>query len=180
LRLVRLFLALFACLVFTACTDSASSRNKQKQEEAEKFQQDLTASIRTDQYLDNQDIETTLANAAVSVTKSLEKLAKIERAVHPKAKLPLQDQAVQMSMSNLATVDWTGPIEPIVSRIASASDYELVILGRKPSIPVLVSINVHDTPLATIIRDIDYQAKERATIEIYPAKKRIELRYTRV
>jgi defect-in-organelle-trafficking protein DotD len=178
LRLLRVFLALSVCTLLTGCTDS-SSRSQEKQEEAAKFQQDLTASIATDQYLDNQDIETTLANAAASVTKSLDQLAKIERAVHPKAKLPPQDQAVQMSMPNLVTVDWTGPIEPIIRRIAMAADYELVILGRRPSIPVLVSLNVHDTPLATILRDIDYQSQQRATIEIYPEKKRIELRYTR-
>ena len=54
------------------------------------YQQDLFSSIDTDKYLDNQDIESTLAQAARSIDHSLIKLAKIKQSESPQKHYPLQ------------------------------------------------------------------------------------------
>src|ERR1700687_5732315 len=65
-----------------------------------------------------------LSEAAVSVSDSLNKLAAIEKATHPKDKLspPLNPYAVGLGAP--ASVDWTGPVEPLVQKLAHAGHYK--------------------------------------------------------
>ena len=80
-------------------------------------------------------------------------------------------------MAQLASLDWSGPIEPLVRKIAASSDYKVRILGNQPSIPVIVQIHQTNVPLADILRNASFQTQNRADITVYPANKVIELRY---
>ena len=72
------------------------------------------------------------------------------------------------------------PIEELTARIAKAAHFRLRILGKSPSIPVLISINAKDKSLAEILRDIDYQAGKKANIHVYPNSQVVELRYAKI
>lgn len=122
-------------------------------------------------------IESQLADAARSVSESLYQLAQVELAQTPKSELPQPQSAEYLGMTDLASIDWTGPVEPLVLKIAKASQYELKIIGAKPSIPAVVAIKKQDATLAEILRDAHYQAQKKVDIQVYPESKIIELRY---
>lgn len=118
-----------------------------------------------------------LAEAATSVSHSLEKLAAMEKAVHPSIKLPAPPDPASIGMARLASVDWTGPVEPLVRRIAAVTGYRVRVLGRPLAIPALVSISAKNTPLADILRDAIFQVAKKANIVVYPGSRVIEIRY---
>lgn len=123
--------------------------------------------------------EIELAYAANSVSNSLQELAAIEKASHPQTKIPSPVEPEMIGMGQLASIDWTGPIGPVVKKIADAAHYKLHVLGNPPAIPIIVSITAKDTPLADILRDAGFQCGNKANIVVYPASKIIELRYAK-
>lgn len=118
-----------------------------------------------------------LAEAATSVSHSLEQLAAMEKAVHPSIKLPAPPNPTSIGMAQLASVDWNGPVEPLIRKIAAATHYRVRVLGRPLAIPPLVSISAKNTPLADILRDASFQVAKKADIIIYPRSHVIEIRY---
>lgn len=120
-----------------------------------------------------------LAEAATSVSNSLKKLARIQAAATPPVKGKHLPDPNTSGMTGIASIDWAGPIGPLVTKIAQASKYKVRVLGKTPAIPIIVSVNAKNTPLASILRDVDYQAGKRAHIVVYPHKRVIELRYNR-
>ncbi|MFI4962227.1 MAG: type IVB secretion system lipoprotein DotD [Legionellales bacterium] len=121
-----------------------------------------------------------LAEAAVSVSDSMLEMARVEKVITP----PNKDNTLTIpnayNMQARASVDWSGPIEELTERIAKASHFKLRVLGQIPSLPILISISVKDQSLATILRDIDYQAGKRADIHVYPNSQIVELRYAKI
>lgn len=142
-----------------------------------RYSRDLLAEITDKPLPKHKDAEIVLAESAASVSQSLQRLAEVERAVHPKAKLPTPPNASKIGLAGLASVDWNGPIEPIVKRISQASHYKLRVIGRQPAIPVVVSLNAKDKTLADLLRDIGFQAEKSVQLVVYPAHRVIELRY---
>lgn len=127
--------------------------------------------------LNADDAEIKLAEAAVSVSRSLDSLAEIEKAAHPCLRLPPPIDACQYGLACLASIDWVGPVEPLVRRIGDATHYCVRVLGRAPAIPVIVSINAKNIPFADILRNVSLQIHKKACIVIYPNSRVIELRY---
>lgn len=118
-----------------------------------------------------------LSETAQAVNQSLQQLSALEIATHPDVKIPEPMNAAAIGMSQQTSIDWTGPVEPLLNKIATASSYKLRVLGVEPAIPVIVAINAVEQPLATILRDTTYQVATKARIEVYPKTKTIELRY---
>ena len=121
-----------------------------------------------------------LAESAISIQNSLQELAAIQNVVYPAAKLPDLPDARSIGMGHLASIDWTGPIEPLVKDAAKVSFYKLRVLGKAPAIPILVSLSEKDVPIATILRNAAYQCGTRVKIVVYPRSRTIELRYTKL
>lgn len=124
--------------------------------------------------------QTKIAEAAVSVSDSLNQLAAIEKVNAPKSKLAPPVDGDKIGLGALASVDWTGPVEPLVLRLATAGDYKFRVVGKKPGIPVLVAVYAENMPLSDILRDVNLQAGKKADIVIYPSHRTIELRYRNV
>lgn len=124
--------------------------------------------------------EVKLAQAADSSSQALQELAEIEQSTHPAAKLPQPISPEAIGMSQLTTVDWNGPVGPLVAKIAQIANYKVHVLGTVPAIPPLVSISAKDTPLADILRDAGFQCGPKVNIVVYPKSRIIELRYARV
>jgi defect-in-organelle-trafficking protein DotD len=80
-------------------------------------------------------------------------------------------------MGGTAMRDWSGPIEPLLQKIASLTNYQLKILGQTPNTPVLVSLEGNERIIADILKDAGLQAGKQATIVVYPGVRIIELRY---
>lgn len=125
----------------------------------------------------NQNAQSDLAQSADSVSDSLQQLSAIQKAVNPEVKIAPPVNPKLIGMDQESSVDWNGPIEPLLKQIAKASHYKLSVIGSEPAVPVIVAINEKNKPLATILRNATFQAAQQADITVYPSSKTIELRY---
>ncbi len=140
--------------------------------------QNLPSSITPSFNPKSDDAAIKLAEAARSVSQSLNELKTIEKASNPPVK-PLPYPSASGLEKIVASVDWSGPIEPLLERIAKLANYRFEIIGRRPAIPVLVTISAQTTPLSYIVRNADLQAGIKADIAVYPGIHTIELRYAK-
>ena len=125
------------------------------------------------------DASIKIAEAAQSVSISLNELAAIEKATRPTFKKALVTPTI-FDLQTRASIDWAGPITPLLKNVAAASHYKLSVLGNAPAIPVLINLSAKDKPIAQILRLIDYQAGQKANVKVYPERKTIELQYVKV
>mgnify|MGYP006000081171 CR=1 FL=1 len=125
----------------------------------------------------NKYAQSQLAEASTQTSKSLNDLSAMNKALHPKIKLakPLNPKLIHMTEPT--SIDWNGPLLPLLKKVAAASNYKVHIVGKRNGIPIMITINKKDVPLAEIFRDIKYQAEPNATIVVYPGNKTMELRY---
>lgn len=123
--------------------------------------------------------EQSLAESSFAVSRSMTSLAETEQAAHPIPKVAPPPSPASYGMGATTSVDWSGPVEPLIRQIASAANYRVNILGTRPAIPILITINENHTMLGDILRDIGYQCGKRATIIVFPDLYLIELRYAK-
>ncbi len=122
---------------------------------------------------------TSLAEASYSVSRSIVSLSETAQAAHPMPDLEPPPIPASYGMGGLTSVDWSGPVEPLVRQIARSANYRVCVLGVPPAIPVLVTIYDKNRMLADVLRDVGYQCGRRATIVVYPESRVIELRYAK-
>lgn len=121
-----------------------------------------------------------LAQAATSVSHALFELGRIRAEstpALPKGKRLIAGET--MGLQGMTTVDWSGPIEQLVKRLAKAGNYRVRVIGKQPGIPILVTVVAKNAPLASVLRDIDFQAGNHADVVAYPRNRLIELRYAK-
>ncbi len=121
--------------------------------------------------------EVALAQTAQAINESLHNLNQIKRATLPPGKSLVDVDSY--TMPGRVSVDWSGPIVPLLQQLAGMQHYQLVVLGQEPAIPVVVSIFAKDKAAIDILRDIDLQAGDRASLRVLPARRVVELRYQR-
>lgn len=128
----------------------------------------------------NNAVEKELLAAAKSIEGSLALLARSQE----QNQVPLLNTAPLLTpeggMSGTVDIDWTGPIEPLVGKLAEMTDYKLKVLGNQPGIPVIVSISQSNAIIADILKNAGMQAGKRVNIVVFPANRVIELRYATV
>lgn len=127
----------------------------------------------------NDSAQAQVAEAATSAGHSLQELSAIQMATHRGVKLGKPYNARAIGMAKQASLNWNGPVGPVVRRIANSSGYRLRVLGSKPAIPVIVNVNARNQPLAQILRNVTFQAEPAATIKVYPRSRVVELRYNK-
>ncbi len=120
-----------------------------------------------------------LAEASYSVSRSIVSLSETAQAAHPLPALDPPPNPQSYGMSGLTSIDWSGPVAPLVQQLAKATNYQVRTLGVEPAIPVLVTLYDKNRMAADVLRDIGYQCGRRATIVVYPDTRVIELRYAK-
>lgn len=128
----------------------------------------------------NSLVEQELVLAAKKIETSLALLASAQE----ESNVPLLNTAPLITpeggMSGTADIDWTGPIEPLVRKLADMTDYKVKVLGNSPAIPIIVSISQEDAVIADILKNAGMQAGKRANIVVFPANRIIEVRYAKL
>jgi defect-in-organelle-trafficking protein DotD len=157
----RLLLMPFCCFIFVLTACSSTKKGLSVNE------------------IQTQNANIQIAQAATTTSNALTQLGSLERAVTPPLALKNLPDPNNYNMDSLASIDWAGPVGPIVRQIAQAGRYQLRVLGRPPAVPVLISINEKNMPLGYILRDIDFQCGNKANIVVFPQRRVIELRYGR-
>jgi defect-in-organelle-trafficking protein DotD len=123
--------------------------------------------------------EHSLAEAAFSVSRSMVDLAETAQAAHPLPTLTPPPSPASYGMGGLTTIDWSGPVQPLLKQIANAANYRLRVLGTAPAIPVIVTIYSKNVMLGDALRDVGFQCGRRASVVVYPESRVIELRYAK-
>ena len=123
--------------------------------------------------------ESSLAEASYSVSRSISSLSETAQAAHPLPQLQQPPNPASYGMAGLTSIDWSGPVEPLVRQIAIAANYRIRILGTPPAIPVLVTVYDKNMMLADILRDVGYQCGRRASVVVFPESRVIELQYAK-
>ncbi|MEC8460970.1 MAG: DotD/TraH family lipoprotein [Pseudomonadota bacterium] len=124
---------------------------------------------------DSETSNVVLSQAAVSVSQSLQELAKIQRSVHNIAQVKEDPSLLKIDIKGNTSIDWTGPVESILSKIAVHTKHKFVTFGTKPAIPIIISLNKQDISIADLVRDIAYSVQRQASV-VYKNNK-LELRY---
>lgn len=122
-------------------------------------------------------INVTLSEAATSVSHDLNTLASNAQAANPPVVVSEPPNPASYGMNLSASVNWQGPVEQVLKKLTTMTNYRLVVLGNRPNIPVIVNLDVQQQMIGSIIRDIGLQCKKYAQIVIMPASKTVELRY---
>lgn len=128
-------------------------------------------------HFDNQ--ETSLAEASYSVSRAISSLSETAQAAHPLPDLVPPPNPASYGMAGLTSIDWSGPIEPLLKQIAKVTGYRLCVLGTPPAIPVIVTLYDKNRMIADVLRDAGYQCGRRASVVIFPESRVIELRYAK-
>jgi len=123
--------------------------------------------------------DASLAEASFSVSRAISSLSETAQAAHPLPPLDPPPNPASYGMAGLTSIDWSGPVEPLVREIAKVTGYRVRVLGTRPAIPVLVSVYDKNMMVADILRDVGFQCGRRATVVIYPESRVIELRYAK-
>lgn len=122
-------------------------------------------------------VETQLIKTAKSIEKSLHTLAAAQEVDDP----PILNTGPLITpeggMGGRIDIDWTGPVGPLIDRLARMTNYRLKILGNEPAIPIVVTITNRRAVIADVLQNASYQAARRAHILVYPCNRVIELRY---
>ncbi len=117
-----------------------------------------------------------LANSADRASSALEELAAVERARTPAVSLsPIDDVPPELARS--ITVNWVGPIEPIAKTLADRAGYGFLVLGNKPSTPVVVSLDVENRRVIDSLRDIGLQLGMRGDVKVDASSHMVEINY---
>lgn len=159
---MRQFVISLLVLLLAACASSA---------------QQSTVDPAQDPALGHDPAEAQLAEAATSVSKTLTNLQEIQQAVTPMPTNFQPPDPASYGMANLVSMNWAGPIEPLVTQIATATGYSVKVIGDEPAVPIMVYLSEKNTPIGDVLRDAGYQCNEKADIIVFPKTKVIELRY---
>jgi len=122
-------------------------------------------------------VNVTLAEAATSVSHSLNEVAATEQAANPPQSVSEPPSPSSYGMNVMASVNWQGPVEPILKKLAQMTNYKFRIIGQSPSSPVIVDIFAKNQEIGDIVRNIGLQAAKRAQVVVMPVSKTLELRY---
>lgn len=117
------------------------------------------------------------AEAAVSISHSLSELGLAQRNESGLLKRESEQSDLPKVMSRLVSIDWAGPVEPLVKQLAESVQLRVKVIGAEPGIPVLVSLRKRDTSVYDILQDVRGQIGERAEIMVFPSSGVIELHY---
>jgi defect in organelle trafficking protein DotD len=123
-----------------------------------------------------------LTDIAESILMHDKRLADIRAAqyVEEKGQLPaVSDTSMFPELNQHVSlgVDWHGPLDALVKRLASFCGYETRFLGDKPAGDVLVSVNTDYRRIIDILYDAGVKSGVRAHLTVKASDRVFEVRY---
>lgn len=121
-----------------------------------------------------------IAQAAEKASAAMDTIAGIEQYRAPKMPEPIDYSTAPAELQELITVKWVGPIDQMLSALASRAGMRFNSVGHMPSSPVTVTIDVYQKPLIEVLHDVGLQAGRRADVSVDSATSLVEIRYAPV
>lgn len=120
-----------------------------------------------------------LAQAADRAANALDTLAAIEQVRTP-SDLPPLAAGAPPELRRSVTVNWIGPVAPLVLQLADRASYKFVVSGNAPEAGIIVSMNARNQPVIEALRDVGLQLGARAELRVDANLKIVELSYANV
>ncbi|MFL9611125.1 DotD/TraH family lipoprotein [Methylobacillus sp. Pita2] len=110
-------------------------------------------------------VDERIAGAAEVAVKALNEMAQVEVATSKKA-APVSNK-VPPGLATKVNVNWSGPIDAFLKRTVELSTgYKLVVRGKEPAVPVIVTVDVKGVTLFELVRNAATQAGVRANVTV--------------
>ena len=117
-----------------------------------------------------------LAASVDRASTALETLAAVEQTRTPLATVsPVTDAPRELLRS--ISVNWVGPIEQITERLAERVGYNFNVVGIRPPVPVVVTLNAVEKPVIEVLRDLGLQGGTRADVVVNAENRTVEVSY---
>ena len=117
-----------------------------------------------------------LASAVDRASTALQTLAAVEQKRTPADSVMALPNAPQQLMRTV-TLDWTGPIEPLVRQLADRAGYRYMVQGDEPAGDVVINVTAVEKPVIEVLRDVGLQAGRRANVVVDGERQVIEVAY---
>lgn len=125
-----------------------------------------------------QNVDSQLTAAAQEAVAGIRTLDLVERAKGPAPAPEIQESAVPPALlAEMTEINWSGPVEPLLSDLAHRAGYAWVPPLHTPVTPAMVSLSSNKTTVAKALEDVGLQIDKFATIVVDPNKQSITLRY---
>lgn len=122
------------------------------------------------------EVDQLLLAAATHSVSALDTLAMIQRARTAPRASTLDESQLPEELRRKVTLEWSGPANEAVRKIASNIGYGFIEPGNPPAHPALVSIDLKDIGAAKALEDIGNQVFASATVIVNPNTKTVEFR----
>ncbi|OAJ35410.1 DotD/TraH family lipoprotein [Piscirickettsia salmonis] len=153
-------------LLLSGCASNQVQQEKQSEQSVKKQQQA------------NLELVQALQSSVEQVSVAMKQLAIIKSSQYPKNnKLPFSNISDKKIFNKKITVSWYGPVSNILKSLSKDVGYQYQVFGKKSKLPILVNIDYFNTPVITVLRNIDFQLNNKAQIKIIPKSHIIALRY---
>lgn len=117
-----------------------------------------------------------LADAADRSSTALQTLAAIEQQRTPDvAVAPIADAPPELQRA--ITINWVGPVEPILKLLADRAGYGFQTVGRAPPVAAIVSVDAENKPVIEVMRSIGLQLGVRADVSVDGTRRMVEIHY---
>lgn len=172
MRIIRVKAAALAAAVVAGISLSGCASNKAP------MVKDLPPKHQSDPY------EAGLVSAVGDISSALKVLAETKNAQTMMVMDPRRrDQVVWQSnftppgMDIPITLDWIGPVDPVVQLVADAAEYDYRIIGKRPVPDHFIRMRHEQATAVDVLRDAGVQVGSYAELVIFPSTRMIELRY---
>jgi defect-in-organelle-trafficking protein DotD len=120
-----------------------------------------------------------MAESADRASTALQTLAAVEQARSPGIAVAPIDNAPPELMRAM-TIAWNGPVEPMARKLADRAGYSFEAIGAPPPVSIVVNINVENTPVIDILRNVGLQLGVRADLKVDATSRMVEIHYAPV
>ena len=120
-------------------------------------------------------IELKLSEAALRAETALTRLARVEADPKGGGEVP---RIVPEGLLRRIDLDWTGPLDELVRKLAGEAEYRFETAGAPPARPVMVEIRVARKPLVMVLRDAGLQAGAAAALTVDAERGLVVLDWT--
>lgn len=125
-------------------------------------------------------VGTRIAQATEKASEALNTIAGIEQQRTPIKATDEDYSAASPALTQPITVRWSGPIEQMAQTLAARAGLGFKVIGTRPSSPVTINVDVYQSPLMDVLRDIGLQAGNRADLTVNSRSNVVEIRYAPV
>ena len=84
--------------------------------------------------------------------------------------------AVPEELRSRISIEWTGPVEPLLAALADEIGYRMAVTGSASAQPVMISMSRLDEPVWHVFRDIGMAIGTEGAVVVDATSRRVEFR----